>query len=142
MSAKPEWEVLADLALRRLEKDYERTLQAKPVVRVQQFKEGDVVSLAGMSTPVLEGAKGIVCGPIDADTLRYPIKLSSPEVPACSPSQHAHIAHALRCDTRSFVRSHPCAGCCARIPQRCEVSAGSTRAELRRRRSRALAAHS
>ena len=44
MSAKPEWEVLADLALRRLEKDYERTLQAKPIVR---FKEGDVVSLAG-----------------------------------------------------------------------------------------------
>jgi NMD protein affecting ribosome stability and mRNA decay len=94
MSAKPEWEVLADLALRRLEKDYERTQQAKPVVRIQQFKEGDVVSLAGMSTAMLEGAKGTVCGPIDADTLRYPVKLSSPEVPARCLNQHAHRAHA------------------------------------------------
>jgi hypothetical protein len=50
---KPEWEVLADLALRRLEKDYQRTLHATPIVR---FKEGDIVSLAGMSTAVLEGA--------------------------------------------------------------------------------------
>ena len=90
MSAKPEWEVLADLALRRLEKDYERTLQAKPVVRIKEFKVGDIVSLAGMSTALLEGAKGTVCGSIDLESSRYPIKLLSPEVLQC-------LAHILRC---------------------------------------------
>jgi hypothetical protein len=93
MSAKPEWEVLADLALRRLEKDYQRTLQATPIVR---FKEGDIVSLAGMSTAILEGAKGTVVGAMDPVTLRYPIRLSAPEVPRCRP--HCARAVAQRCN--------------------------------------------
>jgi hypothetical protein len=107
MSAKPEWEILADLALLRLEKDYQRTLQAKPIVR---FKEGDVVSLAGMSTSVLEGAKGTVVGPMDPETCRYPVELFSPQVHLISPcpallALHGNLITVVPLSTRTLFCS-------------------------------------
>ena len=118
---KPEWEVLADLALRRLEKDYQRTLHATPIVR---FKEGDIVSLAGMSTAVLEGAKGTVVGAIDPQTRRYPIRLSAPEV--------LHPAPAPDTGGMPPCPSIFCLGCGARLPRRHQVSAGAPGHQLRK----------
>ncbi len=133
MTVKPEWEVLADLALRRLEKDYQRTLQAKPIVR---FKEGDIVSLAGMSTAVLEGAKGIIVGPMDPASCRYPVKISSPEVllavfPAFLPSCALSCGLPISIEIPLHCILTPISGCCACLSRRCQVSAGPPGRQLR-----------
>ena len=128
MSAKPEWEVLADLALRRLEKDYERTLQAKPIVR---FKQGDVVSLAGMSTPLLEGAKGTVVGPMDPVSLRYPVQLSSPEVRRLQPALPHEQPAAHHQNQRALFLITSFIGRRVAVSQWRQVPAGSSCNQLR-----------
>jgi len=55
-------------------------MNATSILHKKIFKECDFVTLSGMSTSVLEGATGVVLGPIDAATDRYPIEILSPHV--------------------------------------------------------------